>query len=52
MFLKELNKHENIIKLLNIYKADNDKDLYMVFEFMEADLHAVIRSNILEEIHK
>lgn len=24
----------------------------MVFDFMETDLHAVIRANILEEIHK
>ena len=51
-FLQELNSHENIIKLLNIMKAENNKDLYLVFEFMDTDLHAVIRANILEEIHK
>ena len=45
--------HENIIKLLNLIRAENDKDIYLVFEFMETDLHAVIRANnILEEIHK
>ncbi|EGR27949.1 mitogen-activated protein kinase 2, putative [Ichthyophthirius multifiliis] len=33
-------------------EAENNKDLYMVFDFMETDLHAVIRANILEEIHK
>jgi len=33
-------------------KADNDRDIYLVFEFMESDLHAVIRANILEDIHK
>lgn len=33
-------------------KAENDKDIYLVFEFMETDLHAVIRANILEGIHK
>eukprot|EP01123_Difflugia_compressa_P015764 TRINITY_DN907_c0_g3_i1.p1 TRINITY_DN907_c0_g3~~TRINITY_DN907_c0_g3_i1.p1 ORF type:complete len:329 (-),score=45.89 TRINITY_DN907_c0_g3_i1:125-1111(-) len=33
-------------------KADNDKDIYLVFEYMETDLHAVIRANILEDIHK
>ena len=33
-------------------KADNDRDLYLVFEYMETDLHAVIRANILEDIHK
>ena len=56
MFLQELNSlnggHENIIRLLNVLKADNDRDIYLVFEFMETDLHAVIRANILEDIHK
>lgn len=33
-------------------KADNDMDIYMIFEFMDTDLHAVIRANILEPIHK
>mmetsp|Transcript_19113 Transcript_19113/g.63014 ORF Transcript_19113/g.63014 Transcript_19113/m.63014 type:complete len:256 (-) Transcript_19113:240-1007(-) len=52
MFLQELNNHENIIKLWNVLKADNDRDIYLVFEFMDTDLHAVIRANILEEVHK
>ncbi|KAM3132232.1 hypothetical protein pb186bvf_015692 [Paramecium bursaria] len=52
MFLQELNGHENIVRLLNIIKAENNKDLYLVFDYMETDLHAVIRANILEEIHK
>ena len=50
--LQELNGHENIIRLLNVIKAENDKDIYLVFDFMETDLHTVIRSNILEPIHK
>lgn len=52
MFLQEMNNHENIIRLLNVLKADNDRDIYLVFEYMETDLHAVIRANILEEVHK
>mmetsp|Transcript_9021 Transcript_9021/g.40857 ORF Transcript_9021/g.40857 Transcript_9021/m.40857 type:complete len:227 (-) Transcript_9021:1957-2637(-) len=52
MFLQEVNNHENIIRLLNVLKAENDKDIYLIFEYMETDLHAVIRANILEEIHK
>jgi len=52
MFLQELNGHENIIRLLNVLKADNDKDIYLICDYMESDLHAVIRANILEEIHK
>eukprot|EP01025_Chloroclados_australasicus_P044937 TRINITY_DN4896_c0_g1_i3.p1 TRINITY_DN4896_c0_g1~~TRINITY_DN4896_c0_g1_i3.p1 ORF type:complete len:426 (-),score=45.41 TRINITY_DN4896_c0_g1_i3:5138-6415(-) len=52
MFLQELNGHENIISLLNVLKAENDSDIYLVFEYMETDLHAVIRAGILEDIHK
>lgn len=33
VFLHELS-HPNIIKLHNVIKAENDKDLYLVFEFM------------------
>lgn len=51
MFLQELN-HENIIRLFNVLRAENDRDIYLVFEFLETDLHQVIRANILEDIHK
>lgn len=44
--------HPNIIRILNVLPADNAKDLYLVFEFMEADLAAVIRANILTPTHK
>ena len=39
-------------RLLNVLKAENDRDLYLTFDFMETDLHAVIRANILEDVHK
>jgi len=51
MLLQSLS-HDNIIRLLNVLKADNDNDIYLIFEYMDTDLHAVIRANILEEIHK
>jgi mitogen-activated protein kinase 15 len=51
MLLQNLS-HDNIVRLLNVLKADNDNDIYLVFEYMDTDLHAVIRANILEEIHK
>merc|ERR1711871_1149154 len=38
--------------LTNVLKADNDRDLYLVFEHMETDLHAAIRANILQDVHK
>eukprot|EP00292_Cryptomonas_paramecium_P012701 CAMPEP_0113697496 /NCGR_PEP_ID=MMETSP0038_2-20120614/22168_1 /TAXON_ID=2898 /ORGANISM="Cryptomonas paramecium" /LENGTH=356 /DNA_ID=CAMNT_0000620517 /DNA_START=49 /DNA_END=1119 /DNA_ORIENTATION=- /assembly_acc=CAM_ASM_000170 len=52
MFLQEMNNHENIIKLLNVLKAENDRDIYLVTEFMDTDLFAVIRADILEDVHK
>jgi len=53
VFLKEFGNHPNIIQLLNVHRASNDKDLYLVFEFMETDLHHVIKKgNILKGIHK
>lgn len=50
VFLHELN-HPNIVKLYNVFRAENDKDLYLVFEFMEADLHNAIGQKILKDIH-
>jgi len=52
MFLQEMRGHEHIITLLNVMKADNDRDIYLVFEHMETDLHAAIRANILGDVHK
>ena len=52
MLLQELNGHENIVRLLNVIKAENNMDLYLVFEYMEADLYNVIKANILQDIHK
>jgi mitogen-activated protein kinase 15 len=44
--------HTHTRRLLNVLKAENDRDLYLIFEYMETDLHAVIRANILEDVHK
>lgn len=52
MFLQALGDHENIVKLLDVMKAENNRDIYLVFEYMETDLHAVIRAGILEDVHK
>jgi mitogen-activated protein kinase 15 len=52
VFLQQMDDHENIVQLQSVIKADNDRDLYLVFEHMETDLHAVIRANILEDVHK
>jgi mitogen-activated protein kinase 15 len=52
MYLQELNGHTNIVRLMSIIRAYNNRDLYLVFEYMETDLHAVIKAKILQPIHK
>ncbi len=52
MYLQELTGHDNLIRLQHVIKAENDRDIYLTFDFMETDLHAVIRADILESIHK
>jgi len=37
-----LSDHPNIIRLLNVHRAENDRDLYLVFEFMNTDLQRAI----------
>lgn len=34
MFLQELRDHDNIVRLDNVLKAENDRDIYLVFEYM------------------
>ena len=52
MYLQELNGHDNIVRLLSIIRAHNNRDLYLIFEHMETDLHACIKGKILQSIHK
>ncbi|XP_055981392.1 mitogen-activated protein kinase 15 [Sorex fumeus] len=51
--LQEFQGHPNIIRLLDVIPAANDKDLYLVFESMDTDLHAAIcKGTLLKDIHK
>ena len=34
IFLQALSDHDNIVTLLDVINAHNDKDIYLVFEFM------------------
>ena len=53
-FLLEIGQagHDNIVKLINLKRAYNNRDIYMIFEYMETDLHTVIRAMICEEVHR
>nr|KAF6270810.1 mitogen-activated protein kinase 15 [Myotis myotis] len=53
MLLQEFGDHPNIIRLLDVIRAENDRDIYLVFEFMDTDLSAVIcRGALLKDVHK
>eukprot|EP00072_Mus_musculus_P046040 XP_006521175.1 PREDICTED: mitogen-activated protein kinase 15 isoform X11 [Mus musculus] len=53
MLLKEFGGHPNIIRLLDVIPAKNDRDIYLVFESMDTDLNAVIqKGRLLKDIHK
>lgn len=52
MYLTLLAGHDNLVHLTHVLKADNDHDLYLTFDYMDADLHSVVRSNVLLPIHK
>ncbi|XP_055482747.1 mitogen-activated protein kinase 15 isoform X3 [Psammomys obesus] len=53
MLLQEFGDHPNIIRLLDVIPAENDRDIYLVFESMDTDLNMVIRKGrLLEDIHK
>ncbi|XP_028708924.2 mitogen-activated protein kinase 15 isoform X5 [Macaca mulatta] len=52
MLLQEFGDHPNIISLLDVIRAENDRDIYLVFEFMDTDLNAVIRKGgLLQDVH-
>ena len=42
----EMGKHPNLMGLHTVRIGKNHKDIYLVFELMEADLHTVIRGGI------
>jgi mitogen-activated protein kinase 15 len=50
--LRQLRNHPFIVGLLAVHRAENDSDLYLVFECMETDVHGVIRAGILLDIHQ
>lgn len=44
MFLQQLAGHENIVRLMNVLKADNDRDIYLVFDFMGKQFRVASRA--------
>ena len=54
VFLKAFRDHPNIVQLFNVHRADNNRDLYLVFEYMNTHLQRAIhrRPGILKSVHK
>jgi len=42
----EMGKHPNVMGLHTVRIGKNHKDIYLVFDLLEADLHTVIRAGI------
>ena len=49
--LRQLRGNPFIVELLAVHRAENDLDIYLIFENMDLDVHAVIRASILSDIH-
>lgn len=52
MLLTKLAGHGNIVAVVNIIKAANNVDLYIVFELAETDLTVVLRKGIIHTEHR
>ena len=56
MYLTEMAGHDNIVRLLQVIKGENNKDVYLVFDYMETDLYNLCRLDeqhgLLQPIHK
>ncbi|CAK6439009.1 unnamed protein product [Pipistrellus nathusii] len=51
--LQEFGDHPNIVRFLDVIRAENDRDLYLVLEFMDTDLNSVIaKGSLLKDVHK
>ena len=52
MYLHEFAGHENLPHLREIIGGKDDNDLWLVFEYMGADLRAVIAAGVLSDTHR
>ncbi|CAF99377.1 unnamed protein product, partial [Tetraodon nigroviridis] len=54
MFLQEFGDHPNVVKLLNVIRAQNDKDIYLIFEYMDTGpaRPVIKKGTLLKDVHK
>lgn len=49
--LRKLQHHPNLVRLLEVIPARNDRDIYLIFDYMECDLYSVMREHLLKVPH-
>jgi len=50
--LRAMQPHDGVVTLRNVLRAQNDRDVWLVFDFAETDLHAVVRAGLLLPVHR
>lgn len=51
VILLELERHPNLVALYDVSKSVDDRHLYLVFDYMDSDLHVAIQSRALQPVH-
>lgn len=49
MYLQELSGHDNLIRMQHVIKAENDKDIYLTFDFMVRVVRGGLMGGILNK---
>ena len=52
MLLLELNGHANIVEIIDVVKAKNDMDIYIVMEFVDGTLGNILKNTKLKAVHQ
>jgi mitogen-activated protein kinase 15 len=52
VYLLQSIRHPNIVRLLNVHRAKNDIDLYLVFEYVHTDLQQLINEGFTDDDQK
>lgn len=45
-------KHPNVVSMHDAFISDDGENVYVVFDLMDASLTHVIRTNVLQEVHR
>jgi len=51
IMLLNIIRHPNVTRMIDLIPSLNEKDIYIIFEYIESDLHNVIKLGLLGPIH-